>query len=142
MAKLHSLIKFQRHELDEKRKILLALNAELEQLQDEKQKILDDLAREKNLAAVDLECARHFPLYLGRMMKKIENLDAAIQSKMLEIHAATHVVQEAFLEVKKLEVAQANRDKEEADHLQRVETTMLDDIGIETFRRKQGEEKL
>ena len=142
MAKLHSLIRFQRHELDEKRKILLELNNQLELLQNEKQKNLDDLSREKNLAAVDIECARHFPLYLGRMMAKIEKIEQAIQSKLLEIHAATHVVQEAFLEVKKLEVAQANRDQAEEAHQKKVETNILDDIGIETFRRNKGEEQV
>jgi hypothetical protein len=40
---------------------LAELNTELERLQMFRQKTIDDLAREKNLAAVDLECARHFP---------------------------------------------------------------------------------
>ncbi len=140
MAQLHSLIRLRRHELDEKRKILADLNKELEHLYARKQKLLDDLAREKDLAAVDMDCARHFPNFLNRTMQQVDALNTAIQSKLLEIQAATLVVQEAYLEAKKLEIAQENRDKAEAERLQKIEDAQMDEIGLEGFRRHTKEE--
>lgn len=135
MAKLHSLIRFKRHELDEKRQILARLNDALEQLRASKKKLLDDLAREKNLAAVDVEIARSFGPYLNRTLEQCAALDDEIHQKLREIQAATHVVQDAYLEVKKLEITQEKRDQEEENNLKRMETNTLDDIGIESFRR-------
>ena len=137
MAQLHGLIKFKRHELDEKRQILARLNEELEALKQRKENLLDDLAREKNLAAVDIDIARNFGPFLTRTLERIEAFDHDIAAKQREIQAATHVVQEAFLEVKKLEVTQQNRDDEETRRLGRIETNTLNDIGLETFRRGQ-----
>lgn len=139
MAKLHSLIRFKRHELDEKRQVLAKLNEALEALKNRKQKLLDDLAREKNLAAVDVDIARSFGPYLNRTLELCDALDGEIHQKMQEIQAATHVVQDAFLEVKKLEITQERRDEQEKERLQKIETNTLDDIGLEGFRRNQDE---
>lgn len=139
MAKLHSLIRFKRHELDDKRKILAVLNTELEVLLQTKKTILEDLAREKNLASVDIEVARSFGLYLNRTLTRCDDLDQEIAEKQQEVQAATVVVQEAYLEVKKLEVTQEKRDQVEDDRIARIEAITLDDIGIEGFRRRQEE---
>jgi hypothetical protein len=136
MAKLHSLIRFKRHELDEKRRILAELNLQLDVLQQRKRKMLDDLQREKNLAAVDIEIARNFGLYLERMRVEQEALDIRIREKMHSVQAATVIVQDAFLDVKKVEITQERRDQEEEDRLGKIETSILNDIGIENFRRK------
>lgn len=135
MAQLHSLIKFKRHELDEKRQVLARLNDELEMLKRRKQQMLDDLAREKNLAAVDIDVARSFGPYLNRALAQCAEIDDHIRDKMQQVQAATHVVQDAFLEVKKLEITQEKRDEEEKNRLKKIETNTLDDIGMESFRR-------
>lgn len=137
MAKLHSLIKFKRHELDEKREALARLNDELDRLKQTKQRMLDDLAREKNLAAVDIDVARSFGPYLNKTLTRIADFDEAIKEKLQEVQAATHVVQDAFLEVKKLEITQEKRDTEEAETFKRRETATLDEIGLQSFTRGQ-----
>ena len=139
MAQLHSLIRYKRHELDDKRKVLAVLNTQLEILLSTKKKMLDDLAREKNLASVDIEIAKSFGPYLNKTLRQCDELDVEIGEKQQEVQAATLVVQEAYLEVKKLEVTQEKRDQAEEDRLDRIETITLDDIGIEAFRRRQDE---
>lgn len=139
MAQLHSLIRFKKHELDEKREILAKLNEELSQLQERKRKLLDDLAREKNLAAVDIDIARSFGPFLNKALAQIADMDDLIRDKQQEIQAATMVVQEAYLEVKKLEITQEKRDAEENARVKRIETNTLDDIGLESFRRTQSD---
>lgn len=139
MAQLHSLIRFKRHELDEKRKQLALLNTQLEILQQNKRKILDDLQYEKNLASVDADVARNFGPYLNKTLARCEALDEEIRAKQQDVHAATVVVQEAYLEVKKLEVTQERRDQLENERVQRIEAITLDDIAIEGFRRRGDE---
>lgn len=139
MAQLHSLIRFKRHELDQKREILAKLNEELEAIKGYKNKLLDDLAREKNLAAVDIEIARTFGPFLKKTLSQVADMDELIHHKMQEIQAATRVVQDAYLEVKKLEITQQKRDEEERERLKKIETNTLDDIGLDSFRRTQGD---
>jgi flagellar biosynthesis chaperone FliJ len=136
MAKLHSLIRFKRHQLDEFRRILSDLNTQLEVLYASKKKLLDDLAHEKNLAAVDIEASRNFGAYLNRMLREQEVLEEKIRKKSLEVQAATKVVQEAYLEAKKVEVTQENRDRAEEARLNKIDSDIMDEIGIENFRRK------
>ena len=139
MAKLHSLIKFKRHELDDKRQLLAKLNDALDRLRGQKQQLLDDLAHEKNLAAVDIDTARGFAPFLKKTLARITELDEFIREKQREIQAATHVVQEAYLEVKKLEITQERSDDTEESRLKRIEANNLDEMGIESFRRGQEE---
>lgn len=139
MAQLHSLIRYKRHELDDKRKHLAALNAQLEYLLGTKRKLLDDLAREKNLASVDIDVAKSFGPYLNKTLAQCDALDVEIGQKQQEVQAATLVVQEAYLEVKKLEVTQEKRDQAEESRINRIESINLDDIGIEGFRRRQDD---
>lgn len=140
MAKLHSLIRYSRHTLDEKRRVLAELTEQLEQLKAHRQKMLDELEHEKNLAAVDIECARNFPQYLKKVMSMVADFDNWIAEKAREVQAATHVVQEAYLEVKKLEITQERRDQQEADRIKKIEGDTLDEIGLQSFRRKQEEQ--
>ncbi len=139
MAELHSLIRFKRHELDDKRKHLAVLNTQLEMLIATKRKMLDDLAREKNLASVDIEVARSFGPYLTKTLERCDAIDIDIGQKQQEVQAATIVVQEAYLEVKKLEVTQERRDQAEEDRIDRIESITLDDIGVEGFARRRDE---
>ena len=139
MAKLHSLIRFKRNELDDKRKHLAQLNAELEALLHAKKKLLDDLAHERNLASVDIDIARTFGTYLNRTLQRCDELDQIIADKQQEVQAATVVMQEAYLDVKKLEITQENRDKAEEGRINRIESITLDDVAIEGFRRRQDE---
>jgi flagellar FliJ protein len=73
------------------------------------------------------------------MTQQIELQDQVIAFKMSEVQAATHVVQEAYLEVKKLEITQERRDKEESDRIKKIESDTLDEIGLQAFRRNQEE---
>ncbi len=142
MAKLHGLIRYKRHDLDEKRQKLAALNAELENLRASKKNLLDKLQHEKNLAAVDVDIARNFGAYMNRMLTECGALDVSIEHKLQEIQAATHMVQESYLEVKKLEVTQEARDTAEEDRLDKIESNTLDEVALDGFRRKQTTDTL
>lgn len=141
MADLHGLIKLRRHHLDEKRRVLGALNAQLTTLNNRKQSLFDKIEKEKELASKDADVARDFGLFLELTKEKIAAVDAAIEQLMVKINEATEEVNEAFRELKKIEITQENRDKAAEKELLRKETIRFDEIGIEGWGRKKKQNK-
>lgn len=140
MADLHALIRLNKHELDERRRVLTALNVEMMVLQNQRQALEDAFAAEK--AAVDQleEAAFTFANYVQAVNKRREEIDEAARILAEQIEKAKEAVMETFGEIKKFEMAQAERDRIEADKRKAKEDQMMDDIGLETFRRKEDEE--
>lgn len=141
MADLHGLIKLRRHTLDEKRRVLGALNAQLTMLNNRKQSLYDKIDKEKELATKDPELGRNFGLFLELTKEKIAAVDANIAQLMIKINEATEEVNEAFRELKKIEITQENRDKAAEKEQLRKETIRFNEIGIEGWRRKDKREK-
>ncbi len=136
MADLTGLIRLRRHELDEKRRELGELNAKVEALHQRRRDILAKLEKEKNLAAVDINAAQGFGQYLNGALNTCRDLDAEIERVMVDVDKATDVVREAFMEVKKLELTQENREKEAEDLMAKLETAELDEAGLNAHRRR------
>lgn len=135
MADLKGLIRLRRHELDEKRRILGELNAQIEALNDRRQNVLKKLEKEKNLAAVDINAAQGFGQYLNGALNTCKEIDKNIEKVMVHVEKATDIVREAFMEVKKLELTQENRDKEAQKKQAKKETADLDEAGLTSHRR-------
>lgn len=143
MADLHGLIKLRHHILDEKRKVLGELNAELTKLQNTKQAFFDRIEREKELSNQNPDLGQNFGLFLELTKNKIAKVDEAINALMIKINEAREAVNEAFRELKKIEVTQENRDKAEAKEQLRKETIRFDEIGNEGWsRRKRSEDEI
>ena len=102
MADLKGLIRLRRHELDEHRRELGELNAQIDALNQKRENILKKLEKEKNLAAVDIQAAQGFGQYLNAALNQCSDIDRAIDRIMIDVEKATDIVREAFMEVKKL----------------------------------------
>lgn len=141
MAKLTGLIRLKKHELDQQRQALTALQEKLAIHQAKKDQLLAQLEVEKNLAAVDIEAARNFGAFLQKSLDTLKVADKAIQDINNEIYAARRVIQDAYMEVKKLDITEENRAQAEKDTLNRKIANELDDIGLTVFQRgqEQGE---
>jgi len=63
-------------------------------------------------------------------------MDQAIRAKEAELEAARESLNEAYRELKKYEVIRDNRIERERVEEARRDRIELDDIGIETFRRR------
>lgn len=135
---LGKLIRLHRRQLDEKRRALVQQEAELAALNDR----LDDLEaerdREQTLSRGDLDMARAFPAYLARYRARRADLVAAITAKQAAVEQARAVVAEAFQEVKRYEIALENREKREEAERNRAEQALLDELGLDAFRRAQS----
>ncbi len=139
MAKLAGLIRFKKHELDQYREALIKLQDKLAQQEYAKDTLLKQMEAEKNLAAVDIAASRNFGAYLQRSLNVLRDLEKQIQNTEQEIYAARRVVQDAFMDVKKLDITEERRSELEKDTLAKKVSSELDDIGITAFQRGQGE---
>ncbi len=136
MAKLKGLIRLKRHELDEKRRVLAELSEQLETVQHNRKQILDRLETEKNLATVDFKAAQNFGQYLNNALNQCRDCDKKIEHLRHEIEQAREVVRIAFMEVKKVELTQENRDKAEKAVIAKRETAQMDEAGLNSHRRR------
>lgn len=140
MADLSALIRLHKYELDEKRRGLNTLYTELARLEQERQRIDAELAVET--AALDAEGGVSFTYasYAERMRKDRDKVEEAQQQLEVRIQAAKDSMMETFAELKKFEMTQAERERLEEEERAFKENAMLDEIGLETFRRRLAED--
>ena len=82
------------------------------------------------------EAGFHYGIYAEGVIKRRKAMDQAIRSKEAELEAARESLNEAYRELKKYEVIRDNRIERERVEEARRDRIELDDIGIETFRRR------
>ncbi len=138
MKDLGALIRYKKWMLDEKRRVL----AEAEQLE---RNLRGDLAKmavtaehEKQVAADNPEAGYNYAEYLTAMAKRRETILQSIASVEEQTRAARDEVAEAFEELKRYEITQAQRDKEHRASLAAKEQAALDEVGLNTHRRRRG----
>lgn len=143
MAKLNSLIRVQKHRVDEKQKILARLYAELEALEQKKQDVIDQIAKERKVAegmSSDPLTQLSFGNYINNAKKIVSALENDIEKVNVRVSLAQDDIRAAFEELKKTEIVHQNRIDEEKKAQKKKENTELDEIGIEGHRRSNIEE--
>lgn len=138
MADLDPLIRHRKHMVEEKQKALALLYRDAENLQRQKQAIIDKMDNEKKLA--EEMASPDVNTYLGRYLegarKKIRIFDAAIKKIELRIAAAQEDMREAFADQKKVEIIQRTRKAREKAAQDRKDDQDMDEKAIDGFRRK------
>ena len=142
MADLNWLIRLRKYRVEEKQKAMAELFRQAELLEGRKRTLLDDRAREEILSneSEEIDAYITFAAYAGRLQKEIDRLNQNLSKLDLRIAKGQEELREAFAEQKKIEIIQSKRDEDDAAKEAVKESNMMDDIGIEGFRRKQGEE--
>ena len=143
MADLESLIKYRKHIVDEKQRVLSQLYREAEQIEQRKRDILAQIEKEKAFAAKESGSAVATALaaYLDSARKDIARLDVMLQKMEKRIADAQEDMRAAFAEQKKIEIVQRERLAEEEAEVKKKEGEAFDEIAIEGFRRRQEEEE-
>ena len=140
MAGLESLIKLHKHELDKKRQILAKLYDIQDVLLREQKKIEDEFAVEKQSVSENSDISFIFADYAEAVKMKLE-INAAKQKEIeTQIEKAKDSMMETFSDLKKYEKTQELREKKKQQARDKKEVQELDDIAIESFRRKTVEE--
>ena len=142
MADLDPLIRYRKHGVDEKQRVLARLYGISEQLEAEKQALIDQMDKEKELAkqSESVDTATFLGNYLTNARKKIDSIDRKRRKLEAEIAVAQEDMRNAFAEMKKVEITQRKRDERERAEEQAKEDRDLDEIALEGYRRKLDED--
>ena len=132
---LKNLIRLHEWTVDERRRELGNHIRQLNHLDEQVRNLEDELKREQALAgAGDLGIT--FGAYYNLFRYRRRRLDDAIRAKEREIAEAREILGNAFMELKKYQVAQEVRNREEELEETRREQAELDDLGLQLYRRE------
>ena len=138
MAKgLTTLGRLTKWTVDQCRRTLGALLRELENLETSRRGLDIELSQEQSAAADNPdEAGLLYGTYAEAFVNRRDIMDESIRTKKAEIENALEELNESYRELKKYEVARDSRSQLELVEEVRREQIELDDIGIETYRRK------
>lgn len=139
MADLEGLIRYRKHIVEEKQKLISELYREAERVERQKQAVLKQMEKEREVAA-DMEGTEALS-YLGRYLEgartKIKVLEHTLEKMEVRIAAAQEDMRAAFAEQKKVQIVHRNRKERENEEEQKREDKELDDIAVEGHRRQE-----
>lgn len=140
MADLEPLIRVRKHTVEQKQKFLADLYRQAEELESEKETVLDRLEKEREkVKEMQVEMLSYFGPYTDAVKERVSEIDEQRKNLETRIEIAREDMREAFAELKKIEITQERREAEEEADINRKESDELDEIGLEIFRRQQGE---
>lgn len=142
MADLDPLIRYRKHGMEEKQRVLAQLYREIEELQAKRQAILDEIKKETDLAEemATAESSAYLGRYLQGAKSRVAKLDDQIRTMETKIAVAQEDMRNAFAEMKKVEITQRNRKDREKAEEKRKENLELDEIAIDQYRRQQEDD--
>ncbi len=133
MKSLTTLIDLKQRELDEKRRVLVQLEEEMDRLNTDEKALKDELKHEANLAAAQPEMARYFGEFAKGNEKKQEAVAKDKKGLNKLIGLQRDAITAAFAELKQMEIAKEKHDEEEDANATRKENAELDEIGLRGF---------
>ena len=134
---LHTLIRINKWEVDQRRRELGNLLGTLAALKGNLQGIEEEVILEQGVAqASPEEAALFYGSYAKTVIERRHQLNDSMAQMEVQIAAAREELNAAYRELKKFEVAQQNRDTYETQEFARREQEILDELGLEAHRRK------
>ena len=141
MADLSVLIRLQEHELDEKRRALAELYRALAELERRQRDLERAFELEKEAVAKANDVHFTFAQYAESVLRQKEDMARAEAELGKHIDRAKQSMLETFSELKKYEMTQERRERLEAEERRLRENQTLDEIGLEGYRRRNGEDQ-
>lgn len=141
MANLEPVIRYQKYQLDEKRRFIARLFAEAEKVYNHKARMLDEVKRERSFVdqSEDPRVITGFLTYQNQMKKRVALINVEIGRIDARIGVAQDDLRESFTELKKFEIIQRNRLARMRRELERKEAQVFDAIAVEGFFRAREE---
>ncbi len=138
MAKdLQNLIQIHEWEVDEKRRKLGELLRLLDNLEAQAQALEEELVREQRIAQESPdEAGVLYGNYAGTVIDRRERIAQSIAQMEHSIELAREELREAYVELKKYEIAQENREKRALLERNKREQAELDEVGLQSYVRK------
>ena len=143
MADLDPLIRLYKKRVDDKQKVLADIYRELEQYETMKKILLEELERESQvLGDMDgMDTQSFFGPYVDGVRKKIDVIDESISKIEYRVDLAREDVRRGFAELKKVEITAEQRAEVEAKEDAKKESDLMDEIGLDAYRRNNLDEE-
>ena len=136
MKGLKSLIRLHKFRLDERRRGLQELETLRLRLDAALVRLEAEVRAEKRTVETAPEMAFAFADYAASARDRRDKLVDSIDETKQQIEQAREAVNEAFQELKKYEITQANRERMAARRAARLEQAELDEVGLNVYRRR------
>jgi chromosome segregation ATPase len=136
VSALDTVIRVQKWQLDERRVQLAELERLEARLKGEAEKLVRELESEQRVAANDDEARCAYASYAVALLDRQAKLNASIAEVEGQIQRARDALAESFQEVKRYELAAANRRGRERAHINRKMQIAQDEMALQIFRRR------
>lgn len=132
---IDTLIRLQRHLLDERRQELAELERLAARLAEELRRLDEEARSEARLASISFEAGSGFGGFAAGLAERRVKLVASVAGVEARLIEAREALSEAYLGVKRYELAAAHRAKLVAERRARRQSNELDEIALQVFRR-------
>ena len=139
MRSLETLIRVQRRQLDQLRRDLVALETLAEDLRGQAAALEQDVKTQQVVAKRGgPEIAFSYPNFAQWAIERRGRLAASIADVDGRLETTRAQVSEAFQDLKRFDIVLANRQQRIREEAARREQILLDEIGLESHRRKRA----
>ena len=138
---LKTIIRLQKLQLDEKRRVLAELHTLADRLRSEIEKVKQEIAQEQEVARDDFSVSFTYSNFAQAALERGRRLGESLGQVEAQIEIATDEMAEAFQALKRYELAEEERQRRERDKQKRKDAAMLDETALVGFRRRQTEEE-
>jgi flagellar export protein FliJ len=135
---LDSLIRLHRWQVDERRRQLAELEGLAEKLRQEMVRLAEERAAEQTAASASFLARHVYPGYIRRALERQKTLGQSLAEADVQIVQARDALADSFQELKRYEIAAANRERLRMNAAARRERIETDAIAIENYRRANG----
>jgi flagellar protein FliJ len=136
MSSLDTLIKLHRWQLDEQRRRVTEFENLADKLRAELQRLDGEKDYEQQIAGGSHEASFTYSGYAKTLIDRRAKLNQSIQETEQQIVEARAALADAFAEVKRYEIAAANRLLAKHRGLERLRQQELDEVALAGFRRR------
>jgi len=137
MKTLDNLVRLSRWQVDEKRRTLADLERFRDDLNSQIVRLATEMAVEEASTTADPLVATTYSVWLAATLRRRDTLMLSLAAAEARVVEAQEAVGEAFREQKRYEQVLEARTKRERDLRLRREAAMMDEAGLEGFRRRQ-----
>lgn len=136
MSSLDTLIKLHRWQLDEQRRKVAEFESLAEKLRGELLRLDQDEVSEQQIASESHEANYAYSGYARALIDRRNKLMKSVEETEQQISQARAELADAFAEVKRYEIAAANRLLAKHRGVERIRQQELDEVAIDGYRRK------
>ena len=136
MSQYDQLVRLRDWQLDEKRRALSEVQAEVDALIRKREALEEEVESEKQIASTSIEASMSYNVFANSVILRRERIAAEIAERQEAVDEANQEMLEAFQELRKAEIVRDEFDAKERLKEARREQIELDEIAQALHRRK------